>query len=69
MSRMPQLRIAVTSPCGKACIYCRPGGEGTVSPKSKELTREELVYLTTLVQQSVKDRSAKQLLRPLVGYE
>lgn len=49
MSRMPQLRIAVTSPCGKACIYCRPGGEGTVSPKSKELTREELVYLTTLV--------------------
>lgn len=56
MSRMPQLRIAVTSPCGKACIYCRPGGEGTVSPKSKELTREELVYLTTLiVQQGVTD--------------
>jgi cyclic pyranopterin phosphate synthase len=26
--KMPQLRILVTSFCGRSCIYCRPTGEG-----------------------------------------
>lgn len=33
--KMPQLRILVTSFCGRKCIYCRPTGEGSISCTSK----------------------------------
>lgn len=33
--KIPQLRILVTSFCGRKCIYCRPTGEGSDSCSSK----------------------------------
>lgn len=34
--KMPQLRILVTSFCGRKCLYCRPTGEGGASCASKD---------------------------------
>lgn len=36
-SRLPQLRIAVNSRCGRACFYCRPSGEGITTKAGREL--------------------------------
>ena len=33
--KIPQLRILVTSFCGRKCIYCRPTGEGVIDCASK----------------------------------
>lgn len=33
--KIPQLRILVTSFCGRKCIYCRPTGEGSAGCASK----------------------------------
>jgi len=41
--QIPQLRIAVTSVCGKACIYCRPGGETFPLARRLELSNTEII--------------------------
>jgi cyclic pyranopterin phosphate synthase len=56
ITRVPQLRISLTVPCGKRCVYCRPGGEGFVAPRSREMTTEQIVTLTgLLVRHGVRD--------------
>lgn len=49
VTKFPQLRICVTVPCGKRCAYCRPGGEGFPSPRSAEMSLDEILYYTSLV--------------------
>lgn len=55
-TKIPQLRIAVTFPCGKACVYCRPGGEAVPIQPKKEMTRAEIHVLTRiLVEHGISD--------------
>lgn len=49
MKKIPQLRIAVTFPCGKACVYCRPGGEAIPVLPKREMTKDEIVLLTSFL--------------------
>lgn len=46
--RLPQLRIAVNSRCGRACFYCRPSGEGLATDSSLALTAEEVLLIADL---------------------
>jgi GTP 3',8-cyclase len=56
ITKIPQLRISVTVPCGKKCVYCRPGGEGFEAPKSAELTPAQFARLTAMfVRSGVQD--------------
>ncbi len=56
ITRVPQLRISLTVPCGKKCVYCRPGGEGFVAPRSREMSTDEIVALTALlVRHGIRD--------------
>lgn len=43
--KIPQLRIAVNSRCGRACIYCRPSGEGVPTAGGMNLRSDEVVRL------------------------
>jgi cyclic pyranopterin phosphate synthase len=47
--KTPQLRIAVNSICGKACAYCRPGGEVSRPVTEEILSVDEIVQLTALL--------------------
>ncbi len=38
-SKLPQVRVAVNSRCGRACFYCRPSGEGLATKGQVELHR------------------------------
>ena len=56
VTKIPQLRISVTVPCGKKCVYCRPGGEGFDAPRSAELAPEQFAELTKMfVRNGVRD--------------
>ena len=41
--RVPQLRIAVNSRCGRACVYCRPSGESIPTTAAAELSCDAVV--------------------------
>lgn len=47
-SRLPQLRIAVNSRCGRACFYCRPSGEGITTKAGKELDPEVIARVVSV---------------------
>jgi GTP 3',8-cyclase len=56
ITKIPQLRISVTVPCGKKCVYCRPGGEGFEAPRYAELTPAQFGELTRIfVRHGVRD--------------
>ena len=56
LTKVPQLRISVTVPCGKKCVYCRPGGEGFEAPRSAELTPAQFAELARMfVRGGVRD--------------
>jgi cyclic pyranopterin phosphate synthase len=56
VTKIPQLRISVTVPCGKKCVYCRPGGEGFEAPRSAELTPGQFAELAEMfVRSGVRD--------------
>jgi cyclic pyranopterin phosphate synthase len=46
--RLPQLRVAVNSRCGRACFYCRPSGEGLVTDPLQSLTADNVLLITSL---------------------
>jgi len=48
-SKIPQLRIEVTGRCGKACLYCRAGGEGTTVPTEGELSAKDFSDIVGLL--------------------
>jgi cyclic pyranopterin phosphate synthase len=50
-SKVPQLRIAVNSKCGKTCTYCRPNGEIAATPNAGGMSLSEIVRLTDLITQ------------------
>jgi cyclic pyranopterin phosphate synthase len=55
-NKIPQLRIAVTYPCEKACVYCRPGGEAVSTRPSKEMTVDQInLLVTTITKHGVQD--------------
>ena len=67
-NKIPQLRIAITYPCEKACVYCRPGGEAVSSRPSKEMTADQINSLvTTITKHGVRDiklTGGDPILRP-----
>lgn len=55
-AKIPQLRIAVNHLCGKACVYCRPGGESIPVQPQREMNSDEIVTLARiLVDGGIKD--------------
>lgn len=42
-TRLPQLRIAVNSRCGRACFYCRPSGEAISTGPWEELRPNDVI--------------------------
>lgn len=52
---IPQLRISVSSACGKHCLYCRPGGE-SFRIQRKEMTSQQVVdAVRILVRHGITD--------------
>jgi cyclic pyranopterin phosphate synthase len=47
--KIPQLRIAVNNTCGKACAYCRPGGETAGPVTGGSMSLDEIVRLADLL--------------------
>jgi len=46
LSKLPPLRIAVNSRCGRRCFFCRPSGEALTTPTGKSL---DLATIETVV--------------------
>ena len=44
-SRLPQIRIAVNSNCGRACYYCRPAGESSSDRGTVQICEEALISI------------------------
>ena len=44
-SRVPQIRIALNSTCGRACYYCRPSGESASAGRTNEITEKALINI------------------------
>jgi len=49
--KLPQLRLAVTSYCGRACVYCRPGGETFVTSRTNELGVDAIAKCVDMLSQ------------------
>lgn len=68
ISKVPQLRISLTVPCGKKCVYCRPGGEGFEAPREDEMTIDHVTTLAAMfVRHGVTDiklTGGDPMLRP-----
>ncbi|HEY7483627.1 MAG TPA: radical SAM protein [Streptosporangiaceae bacterium] len=68
ITKIPQLRISLTVPCGKKCVYCRPGGEGFDAPRESEMTVHHVVELSRIfVRNGVTDiklTGGDPMLRP-----
>lgn len=49
VTKLPQVRVEVTGPCAKDCLYCRPGGEGHTISTRGELSPEQLARLSEVL--------------------
>lgn len=45
LERLPQLRVAVNSRCGRSCFFCRPSGEAISTPPHRDIDPDTLVIL------------------------
>ncbi len=47
-SKLPQLRIAVNSRCGRACFFCRPSGEAVQTSPALELDPKTVLIIAKI---------------------